>query len=184
MNTVDPTVMTVKAMFVLDSEGKRIVVNYFSPQWNTVAQQSEYEKLVFGKTNRTNARGEAEIIMFDNLVVVYKTLGDLTFFVTGDENENELVLYNVLHAFYESVNILLRGTVDKKAALENLDQVLVAMDEIIDGGLILETDPQLVASRVSMRNTDSPGFDVPFTEQTFSQALASAKEHFARSLLK
>lgn len=50
----------------------------------------------------------AEIVMFDNLVVVYKTLGDLTFYVTGSENENELVLHNVLHAFHESVNMLLR----------------------------------------------------------------------------
>lgn len=46
--------------------------------------------------------------MFDDLVVVYKTLGDLTFYVTGSENENELVLHNVLHAFHESVNMLLR----------------------------------------------------------------------------
>lgn len=46
--------------------------------------------------------------MFDNLVLVYKTIGDLTFYVVGGENENELVLYNVLHAFYESISMLLR----------------------------------------------------------------------------
>ncbi|GMH36553.1 hypothetical protein BSKO_04421 [Bryopsis sp. KO-2023] len=184
MTSIDPTVMTVKNLIVLDSEGKRIVVSYFSPEWATVAQQAEYEKSLFNKTSRTNARGEAEIIMFDNVVVIYKTLGDLTFYITGDENENELVLFSVLHAFYETINLLLRGAVEKKTALENLDQVLVAIDEIVDGGLILETDPQVVASRVSMRSADSPGFDVPFAEQTFSQAFASAKEHLARSLLK
>eukprot|EP00877_Chromochloris_zofingiensis_P001100 jgi/Chrzof1/10991/Cz05g19240.t1 len=71
--------------------------------------------------------------------------------------------------------------VDKKTVLENLDLVLLTIDEIVDGGLILETEPQMVASRVSMRGADG---EVPLTEQTFSQAFASAKEHIARSLLK
>lgn len=50
----------------------------------------------------------AEIIMFDNVIVVYKYIGDLMFYVTGSQDENELILYTVLQAFYESVSILLR----------------------------------------------------------------------------
>jgi len=50
----------------------------------------------------------AEIIMVDNYVMVYKYLGDLTFYVTGSQEENELILYSVLQAFYESVSLLLR----------------------------------------------------------------------------
>lgn len=46
--------------------------------------------------------------MFDDVIVVYKCLGDLMFYVTGDQDENELILYSVLQAFYESVSILLR----------------------------------------------------------------------------
>jgi hypothetical protein len=50
----------------------------------------------------------AEIIMFDDHLVVFKTLGDLTFYVTGSQDDNELILYTVLQAFYESVSFLLR----------------------------------------------------------------------------
>ncbi len=46
--------------------------------------------------------------MFDNVIVVYKYIGDLMFYVTGSQDENELILYTVLQAFYESVSILLR----------------------------------------------------------------------------
>lgn len=46
--------------------------------------------------------------MFDSYVVVYKFLGDLMFYVTGSQDENELILYTVLQAFYESVSVLLR----------------------------------------------------------------------------
>ncbi|WIA32292.1 hypothetical protein OEZ86_003138 [Tetradesmus obliquus] len=178
---MDTTCPTVKSLIVLDSEGRRIAVKYFAPEWGTVSSQANYEKSVFAKTSRTNARGEAEIIMFDDYLVVYKCLGDLMFYVTGSLNENELILYSVLQAFYEATSTLLRQQVDKKTVLENLDLLLLVMDEIVDGGLILETDPQTVASRVTMRGADG---EVPITEQTFSQAFASAKEHLARSLLK
>lgn len=50
----------------------------------------------------------AEIVMFDNHIVCYKYLGDLWFYVTGSIDENELILYSTLQAFYESVSILLR----------------------------------------------------------------------------
>ncbi len=46
--------------------------------------------------------------MFDDVVVVYKQLADVVFYITGSADENELILYAVLQAFHESVNILLR----------------------------------------------------------------------------
>jgi hypothetical protein len=47
--------------------------------------------------------------------------------------------------------------------------------------IILEVDAMTIALRVTMR---SEGGDIPLAEQTFSQALANAKEQLARSLLK
>eukprot|EP00873_Tetraselmis_striata_P001506 jgi/Tetstr1/421770/TSEL_012674.t1 len=177
----DPTCPVVRNMLLLDSEGKRIAVKYFGDECPNVQAQANYEKSVFAKTSRTNARGEAEIIMFDDVVVVYKFIGDLMFYVTGGSDENEIIMYTVLQAFYESVSLLLRDAVEKKTVLENLDLVLLAMDEIIDGGVILETEASVVAGRVAMRGADT---EMPLSEQTFSQAFASAREQLARSLLK
>ena len=108
---------------------------------STVTAQANYEKSVFSKTSRTNARLEgaasaagllnqcrylhscnsglsakyvapgratAEITTFSDVIVVYKFLGDLMFYVTGAQDENELVLYQVLQGFYESISLLLR----------------------------------------------------------------------------
>ncbi|PRW57894.1 zeta- subunit of COP-I complex [Chlorella sorokiniana] len=178
---VDPTIPVVKNLLLLDSEGKRIAVKYFTPDMTSVSAQANYEKNVFAKTSRTNARGEAEIIMFDDVVVVYKFLGDLMFYVTGDQDENEVVLYSVLQAFYESISLLLRGAVEKKTVLENLDLVLLAMDEVVDGGLILETDPSTVATRVTMRQDgDGSPLSVEAAANnpglTLSQAFGTIKE--------
>ncbi|MED6177347.1 Coatomer subunit zeta-2 [Stylosanthes scabra] len=119
--------------------------------------------------------------MFENYIVVYKFVQDLHFFVTGGDDENELILATVLTAFFDSVGTLLRGNVDKREALENLDLILLCIDEIVDGGIILETDPNVIAGKVASNSIDS---NAPLSEQTLTQAFATAREHFTRSLLK
>ncbi|KAK7246086.1 hypothetical protein RIF29_40945 [Crotalaria pallida] len=172
---------SVKNIILLDSDGKRVAVKYFSDDWPTNVAKESFEKLIFTKTQKTNARAEAEIVMFENNIVVYKFVQDLHFFVTGGDDENELILVTALQAFFDSVGLLLRGNVEKREALENLDLILLCIDEIADGGIILETDPNVIAGKVASNSIDS---GAPLSEQTLSQALATAREHLTRSLLK
>ncbi|CAA6662817.1 unnamed protein product [Spirodela intermedia] len=166
---------SIKNILLLDSEGKRVAVKYFSDDWATLNAKLAFEKSVFTKTQKTNARTEAEITMFDNYIIVYKFIHDLHFFVTGGDEENELILATVLQGFFDSVGLLLRGDVEKRTALENLDLILLCIDEIVDGGIILETDANAIAGKVATNSVDGT---------TVSQALATAREHLARSLLK
>lgn len=46
--------------------------------------------------------------MFDGYIVVYKFIQDLHFFVTGGDNDNELILATVLQGFFDAVDLLLR----------------------------------------------------------------------------
>lgn len=170
----------VKNILLLDSEGKRVAVKYYTDDWDTLASKLAFEKSIFTKTQRSNARAEAEIGMFDGYIVVYKFISDLHFFVTGGENENELILATVLQGFFDAVSTLLRNNVEKRTALENLDLILLCIDEMVDEGIILETEPSSVTGRVSMRGSE---IDAPLAEQTISQAFAMAREHLARSLL-
>jgi len=119
--------------------------------------------------------------MFDGVITVYKTIGDCCFYVVGDPDENELILGAALQAFYESISMLL-AMVEKKTVLENLDLVLICMDEIVDSGIILETNSDLIASRVTMRGAE--GEEANFTEQTFQQAFSQARDQLARNLLR
>ena len=62
----------------------------------------------------------AEITTFSDVIVVYKFLGDLMFYVTGSQDENELILYQVLQGFYESISLLLRcSTLAPRLAIKN-----------------------------------------------------------------
>ena len=41
---------------------------------------------------------------------------------------------SVLNCLYESVSMILRKNVEKRALLDNIDVVMLAMDEICDNG--------------------------------------------------
>lgn len=47
--------------------------------------------------------------MFENNIVVYRFVQDLHFFVTGGDDENELILATVLQGFFDAVGLLLRS---------------------------------------------------------------------------
>ncbi|KAJ6715189.1 ZETA-COAT PROTEIN [Salix viminalis] len=123
----------------------------------------------------------AEITMFDNNIVLYKFVQDLHFYVTGGEDENELILAAVLQGFFDSVSLLLRGNVDKREALENLDLIFLCLDEIVERGMILETDANVIAGKVAVNSMDPTA---PLSEQTIGQALATAREHLTRTLFQ
>lgn len=158
-----------------------MAVKYYCDDWPTNAAKLAFEKSIFTKTQKTNARTEAEIAMLESNIVVYKFAQDLHFFVTGGDEENELILATVLQGFFDAVTFLLRSNVDQREALENLDLILLCLDEIVDGGMILETDGSIIAGKVATHTMDDGS---PLSEQTISQALATAREHLTRSLLR
>lgn len=172
---LDPSLYTVKAALILDNDGERLLAKYYDDTYPTVKEQKAFEKNIFNKTHRT----DSEIALLEGLTVVYKSSIDLYFYVIGSSHENELMLMAVLNCLFDSLSQMLRKNVEKRTLMENMEGLFLAVDEIIDGGVILESDPQQVVHRVALR-----GDDVPLTEQTVSQVLQSAKEQIKWSLLR
>ncbi|XP_077779195.1 coatomer subunit zeta-1-like, partial [Podarcis muralis] len=171
----EPSLYTVKAILILDNDGDRLFAKYYDDTYPTVKEQKAFEKNIFNKTHRT----DSEIALLEGLTVVYKSSIDLYFYVIGSSYENELMLMAVLNCLFDSLSQMLRKNVEKRALMENMEGLFLAVDEIVDGGVILESDPQQVLHRVAVR-----GEDVPLTEQTVSQVLQSAKEQIKWSLLR
>ena len=61
--------------------------------------------------------------------------------------------------------------------MKSLEYVLLALDELVDGGTILEIEGSAIAARVSMKSTTA---DVPLHEQTPGQAFSSIREQMQR----
>ncbi|KAK3733707.1 hypothetical protein QZH41_011238 [Actinostola sp. cb2023] len=181
---LEASLYTVKGLAILDNDGERVLAKYYDrDNYNTAKEQKEFEKNLFNKTHRANA----EIIMLEGMTCVYRSSVDLYFYVMGSFNENELILVSVLNAFFDAVSMMLRKNVEKRTLLENLDGVLLAMDELVDGGyvfcissrVILEADSTSIVQRVAMKMDD-----VPITEQTVAQVIQTAKDQLKWSLLK
>ncbi|CAH0551054.1 unnamed protein product [Brassicogethes aeneus] len=173
---LEPTLYTVKGILILDNDGQRILARYYAKNiFPTPKEQKAFEKNLFNKTHRANA----EIIMLDGLTCVYRSNVDLFFYVMGSSQENELILMSVLNCLYDTVSQILRKNVERRGVLDYLDIIMLAIDEICDGGIILDADPSSVVSRVALR-----GEDIPLSEQTVAQVFQSAKEQLKWSLLK
>ncbi len=84
---------------------------------------------------------------------------------------------SVLNCVYDSISQILRKNVEKKALFENLDIIMLALDEICDGGILLEADPSAVAMKVAIR-TD----DIPLGEQTVAQVYVTSLTKSRESL--
>ncbi|KAG1960859.1 coatomer subunit zeta-1 isoform X1 [Siphateles boraxobius] len=192
---LEPSLYTVKAVLIMDNDGERLYAKYYDDTYPTVKEQKAFEKNIFNKTHRT----DSEIALLEGLTVVYKSNIDLYFYVIGSSHENELMLMSVLNCLFDSLSQMLRKNVEKRALLENMEGLFLAVDEIVDGGVILESDPQQVVHRVALREASKPavlkssaspslisfqGDDVPLTEQTVTQVLQSAKEQIKWSLLR
>ncbi|RMZ86915.1 hypothetical protein DV736_g5861, partial [Chaetothyriales sp. CBS 134916] len=139
------------------ADSSRLFANYYAPPhtnplhpsppqpYSTLKEQKAFEKGLLEKT----AKQTSDVILYDNKVVVFKAESDVMLYVVGSADENEILLYNVVLALRDTLSILLKNSTDKRTIVENYDLVTLAIDEIVDDGIVLETDPVMVATRVS-----------------------------------
>ncbi|XP_014814412.1 PREDICTED: coatomer subunit zeta-2 [Calidris pugnax] len=145
--TEEPSLYTVKALLILDSLGQRLLAKYYDGTFPTAKEQAAFEKSIFNKTHRAGG----EIACLEGLTIVYRSSIDLFFYVVGGCQENELMLSAVLTCLLDTLSHLLRKEVEKRLLLDNMEGTFLVVDEIVDRGVILESDPQQVIQRLSMR---------------------------------
>ncbi|KAK3335746.1 Longin-like domain-containing protein [Cercophora scortea] len=168
---------SVDAILILSVDGERIYTKYYSPHHAPPAHggaapasgsqnpypdktsQLRFEKTLLQKT----AKQTGDILVLDGRIME----SDVALYVVGSLNENEVLLYNVILALRDSLHLLFRQSVDKRTIIENYDLVSLAIDEIVDDGVILEIDPTIVVQRCSKAPTQDTnlGRIDPFSEQ-------------------
>ncbi|XP_043530685.1 coatomer subunit zeta-1-like isoform X1 [Chiloscyllium plagiosum] len=182
----EPSLYTVKAIIILDNDGERLHAKYYDDAYPSTKEQRNFEKNIFSKTHKS----DSDIAFLEGLTIIYKSSVDLYIYIVGNSQENELMLMAVLNCLFDSLSQMLRKNVEKKSLMENMDGLLLILDEVVDGGVILESDPQQVIQKVNFRVDDTP-----LTEQSMAQqisrrlgvtnnVLQSAKDQIKWSLLK
>jgi len=80
--------------------------------------------------------------------------GDVRVIHVGPPGESELVLAYLCEGMYDALAHLMGGSTDRTMVLDNLELVFLLIDEHCDGGIILETDGNKLASAVLLRDDE------------------------------
>jgi len=153
------SLISVTAILILSTDdGSRVFAKYYREPHQTAASKSPYPDVKAQKAFEAGlvaktAKQTSDIILYDNRIVLYKSESDVMMYVVGGLEENEIMLYNVILALRDSLHLLFKQSVDKRTIIENYDLLTLAIDEIVDDGIILETDPTIICQRVSKAPT-------------------------------
>lgn len=115
------SLFSVNAILVLSTDdSSRILAKYYSPPhipanavgnnypgaqpYPTLKDQKAFEKGLLEKTSKQTS----DVILYDNRVVVFKNEADVMLYVVGGSEENEIMLYNVVLALRDSLQVLLK----------------------------------------------------------------------------
>jgi len=147
---------TIKGFCIIDESGKRVFAKYYNnADCASMKEQLKFEKLL-QERNQKSLKLNDEVI--DNFVdssgkgwtVVGIRAIDLYMYMVGGPFENELMLMSLLKSIVDSLSqIPATGQMlDKLQLLQNFSKALVIFDEAIsDGGVILESDKNMLLSR-------------------------------------
>ena len=93
-----------------------------------------------------------DIFNLNEFIIVCKINKDVAIFIGADQDDNECILANVLDILEECLENITKNNMTKKSVMENYQQLALLIDEMIDEGIIINTDSESIENRVYMRD--------------------------------
>ena len=175
----------IKFIIILDNNGRLIYGKYFIDK--DQERQREFEKqLCFQVKNLNITQGELDIFNIDDYNVFVKIIGEIAYFIGVNEEDNECLGYNFCMIFENCLGSVINDNFDRKKIFDNLDKIMLIIDEMVDNGLIINTDPDSIQKLISLQDESGSKF-ISFgtSEQTsssggglFSSIFSGAKSIF------
>ncbi len=135
----------VKGVVVLDNEGKRIIAKYYNAPkgLESNSQQKYFERQLFLKSNKQGSGGsgssskplnmyENDIMTVENYVAIFRCYTDMTIYILGEKDDNELILAMVLDTVHECFDKVFKHSIERKSLISNMTAVILVIDELID----------------------------------------------------
>jgi hypothetical protein len=134
---------------------------------------------------------ENDIMTVENYVAIFRVYVDMTIYILGDKEDNELVLAMVLDTVHECFDKVFKHSIERKSLISNMTAVILVIDELIDQGIIMTTDTQTILKRINIKSsavTQPAGTSsetpevVASSNSLFSSVFASARSQLAKTL--
>lgn len=184
----------VLAILVLDTDGGRLAVKYSSVArkeiWPGFEKQTAFEKRVINKLPKPSGTtsSDIDVAIIDEYTVLFQSSNDVVVCAVASPSENELVILQLVEGIFASIQQVvaqmsfLNSGVAKQNVLTSLPDVLFILDEVVDDGIIMETEEEKIVARIRMIDEPEAGGDAQ-AEQMFQKATQSAKQKLLSSLI-
>jgi len=147
----------IKFIIILDNNGKLIYGKYFIDK--DQEKQREFEKqLCFQVKNLNISQDELDIFNIDDYNVFVKIIGEIAYFIGVNEDDNECLGYNFCKIFENCLGSITNDNFDRKKIFNNLDKIMLIIDEMVDNGLIINTDPDSIEKLTSLQDQSGSKF--------------------------
>ena len=101
---------------------------------------------------------ENDIMNVDDYVAVFRCYTDMTIYVLGDgKYDNELILASVLDTIHDCFDQVFKHNIERKSLINNMTGVILVIDELIDQGIIMQLDSQIILQRISSKDMSGGG---------------------------
>ena len=143
----------IKFVLLLDNNGKTIYSRYYNCGLDDPKTQKEFERRLCMTTQNVNvAKDEIDIFSINTFNVICKIGGEIALFIGINENENECLASNFFVIFENVLSTLLNDKFTKENVMSNFDKVIVLIDEMINEGVVMNTDGENLEKNINLRS--------------------------------
>ena len=154
---LDNVACLIKFIIILDNSGKLIYGKYFIDK--DQERQREFEKqLCFQVKNLNISQGELDIFNIDDYNILVKIIGEIAYFIGLNENDNECLGYNFCKIFENCVGNITNDNFSRQKIFDNLGKIMLIIDEMVDNGLIINSDPDSIEKLISHQDESGSKF--------------------------
>ena len=83
---------------------------------------------------------ENDIMTIDNYTAIFRCYVDMTIYLLGDRDDNEMVLAMVLDTIHDCFDTVFKRNIERKSLINNMTAVILVIDELIDQGIVMAAD--------------------------------------------
>ncbi|EAN30597.2 Clathrin adaptor complex small chain family protein [Theileria parva strain Muguga] len=154
-------VTQVEAILILGENGEKIAVRYYKLHPSSKLSISEEDQKVFEKSlvDQLKQAKSSEIhhdcLLIENHLVVFTIVADVFIAVVGHLTENELILSQLCTNVEKVLEYLTNYDIKKDFVYEKLASVFLLLDDVVDGGIIMETEHEVIIKRLKRKENDS-----------------------------
>lgn len=161
----------IRGFAIVGEDGSRIIGTPFPPG----EEVKKEERSMFAKVKSS----EGEVLLYKDLIVIYKLLEDVCLILYAPVSENEVILHSALEAFYSAALRTLKGPLTRRSLLKHYDQIFLLLDCFIYKTVILTDSPEELYQRMTRRTFE--GLDAIPIPSKFGSVFKKAQKSFKSS---